>query len=271
LPRAQTATVLRGAGDLAVGQLDPPAVLAGFAVAQLARFTLEEGDLAGVQRGHDWYRIRLGIEAGAHPGQRQGEQARGNPRLKSGPDLVGYQPRATTCSSGVDIGQACGGTFVRCSVPVYSGWCGTHSSTTRVHPSSRISSCWRVVLPQAGGALRITALEGGDMSGSSFRWVFLPYCLIRQDDGSYVVCNRRYKPVGDARTEFVDYEQRVKVRIKGLTPARAARLDHAGREHLDRIYLYADGCVPTDSQADWDAYSKRLQLLANLEVEPLQD
>lgn len=102
---------------------------------------------------------------------------------------------------------------------------------------------------------------------SDFRWVFLPYCLLRQDDGSYVVCNRRHKPVGDARTAFVDYEPHVRIRFKRLTAAIVRKLDYAGREDLARIELYNDGCVPTDSQAKWDSYSARLQLLAKLKVE----
>ncbi len=105
------------------------------------------------------------------------------------------------------------------------------------------------------------------MAISSFRGVFLPYCLLRQDDGSYVVCNRRYKPVGNTASEWVDYEPAVRVRIKGLTAAVATKLDHAGRDDLDRIYLYNDGCIPTDSAANWQAYSVRLAKLAGLKIE----
>ena len=106
---------------------------------------------------------------------------------------------------------------------------------------------------------------------SSFRWLFLPYCLIQQEDGSYVVANRRYKPVGITRKDFVDYDEYpVAVRFKRkLSAAQARNLDCMGRENIDRIYFYNDGCLPTDSQADWDAYSKRLQKLAALEVQPV--
>lgn len=102
---------------------------------------------------------------------------------------------------------------------------------------------------------------------SSFRWVFLPYCLLRQDDGSYVVTNRRYKPVGMVTTAHVDYMAHpVRVKFKRLTAATARKLDYAGRDDLERIYLYNDGCLPTDSQAHWQAYSARLQILAKLQV-----
>lgn len=102
----------------------------------------------------------------------------------------------------------------------------------------------------------------------SFRWLFLPYCLLRQEDGSYVITNRRYKPLGMTTREHVVYEDHpVRVRFRRLTKATARALDHAGREDLDRIYLYNDGSIPTESDANWSAYSKRLQRLAALKVE----
>ena len=92
----------------------------------------------------------------------------------------------------------------------------------------------------------------------------MPYCLIKQADGSYVICNRRYKPVGITRTDFVDYDEYpVKVRFKRqLSVVQAKALDWNGRDSVDRIFLYNDGCVPTDCDAHWKAYSKRLQRLA---------
>lgn len=107
-----------------------------------------------------------------------------------------------------------------------------------------------------------------DFMADPFRWLFLPYCLMRQDDGSYVVTNRRYKPIGITRADWVSYEEYpVRVRFKRLTVATAKALDHAGRDSLERIYLYNDGCIPTESDANWTAYSRRLQRLAGLQVE----
>lgn len=95
----------------------------------------------------------------------------------------------------------------------------------------------------------------------------MPYCLIRQDDGSYVITNRRYKPVGMTSTDHVDYDAHpVRVKFKRFTAATARKLDCKGRDDVSRVYLYNDGCVPTNSQADWDAYSARLQALAKLQV-----
>lgn len=40
-----------------------------------------------------------------------------------------------------------------------------------------------------------------------FRSVYLPYCLKRQEDGSDVVLNREYKPVGFNTREHIPYEE----------------------------------------------------------------
>lgn len=103
---------------------------------------------------------------------------------------------------------------------------------------------------------------------SSFRWVFLPYCLIQQADGSYVVVNRRYKPVGLTQTDFVRYEDfPVAVRFaRKLSAAQIRAISYSGDTDPGRIYLYNDGCIPTDSDANWTAYSKRLQRLADLKL-----
>lgn len=103
---------------------------------------------------------------------------------------------------------------------------------------------------------------------SEFRLVFLPYCLMRLEDGSYVVTNRRYKPVGMTVTSWVDYEKYpVRIRFKrSLSAAQIALLDCKGRVEEDRIYLYNDSCIPTKSAANWKAYSERLQRLAGYTV-----
>lgn len=104
---------------------------------------------------------------------------------------------------------------------------------------------------------------------SEFRLVYLPYCLQLLPDGSYVVLNRRYKPVGITRTDWVEYEDYpTRMRFKkALTAAQRERLDAKGRSDSDCIYLYNDACVPTDSAAHWAAYSERLRQLASLTIE----
>lgn len=106
------------------------------------------------------------------------------------------------------------------------------------------------------------------MSSRDFRALFLPYCLIQQKDGAWTVVNRKYKPVGMLTDDFVDYEKH-SVRFKGLTPRVAAKIAHDGPDGLqgtERIYLYDDGSVPTDSAAKMKAYLARLAILAKLQV-----
>ena len=98
--------------------------------------------------------------------------------------------------------------------------------------------------------------------------MFLPYCLLLQEDGSYVVTNRRYKPVGLTMTEWVEYaDYPCRIRFaRALRDEQIALLDCKGRVNRDAIYLYSDGCIPTDSEANWKAYSSRLQRLAGYKV-----
>jgi len=106
---------------------------------------------------------------------------------------------------------------------------------------------------------------------ADLRQLLFPYCLQRRDAGQYVVLNRRYKPVGFTTGDWVTYEDYpVLLKLKGLGPATAAKLSWDGSSDLDRIYLYNDGCIPTDSAAHWTDYAARLKLLAKLHVEDVR-
>jgi len=95
----------------------------------------------------------------------------------------------------------------------------------------------------------------------------LPYCVQRQEDGSYIVLNRDYKPLGFKTTEHVDYDAYpIKVKLRGLGAATAAKISWNGSSDLSAIYLYDDGCVPTISAANMTAYLKRVAHLAKLRV-----
>ncbi|MFM0265485.1 hypothetical protein [Paraburkholderia sediminicola] len=100
------------------------------------------------------------------------------------------------------------------------------------------------------------------------RSVFLPYCVQRQEDGRYAVLNREYKPVGFWTKAHVTYEDHpTLVKIRGLTAARAAKISYNADPSVERIYLYNDGCVPTESAANMTAYLARLAVLAKLEID----
>lgn len=99
------------------------------------------------------------------------------------------------------------------------------------------------------------------------RSVHLPYCVKKQDDGTYVVLNREYKPLGFKTKEHVKYENYpISVKLSGIGPATAKKLSYKGSTDVDTIYFYNDGCVPTESAANMKAYLERLGHFAKLKV-----
>lgn len=102
---------------------------------------------------------------------------------------------------------------------------------------------------------------------NDFRAAYLPYCLIRQADGRYAVVNRRYKPLGYLTSEWVNYQDKpILAHLSGLDPATIRKLSWSGSEDAERIYLYNDGCIPTENAAHMRSYLDRLAILAKLKV-----
>lgn len=103
---------------------------------------------------------------------------------------------------------------------------------------------------------------------SEFRQVFLIYCLQRQEDGRFIALNRRYKPVGMNSTEWVKYEDfPVGFKFKrALSDHQVAALSFKDDTASECIYLYNDGCIPTDSPSAWAAYAERLGRLASYKI-----
>lgn len=100
---------------------------------------------------------------------------------------------------------------------------------------------------------------------TDFSSIYFPYCIEKQSDGTWVVLNRQYKPVGFNTSDYIKYEEfPVSAKLQGIGPAIAKKLAYDGEVSGDRIYLYNDGCTPTHSRADMDAYLKKLELLAKL-------
>ena len=102
---------------------------------------------------------------------------------------------------------------------------------------------------------------------TDFRAVYFPYCIEKQADGSWVVLNRQYKPVGFNTSEYIKYEDHpVSSRLEGLGPATLDKLSYTGKAEGDRVYLYNDGCVPTHSKKNMDVYLEKLRILAKLRL-----
>ncbi len=102
----------------------------------------------------------------------------------------------------------------------------------------------------------------------NFRYIYLPYCLLKQPNGYHLVLNRDYKPLGFATRTHLRYEDYpIEVKFKRLTRNTAARLSWEESGNVEKIFLYNDGCIPTVSAAHMTKYLKKLRILANLEIE----
>jgi hypothetical protein len=103
---------------------------------------------------------------------------------------------------------------------------------------------------------------------NNVRALYFPYCLQRRKDKLWVILNRNYKPVGTLNDEWSDYDALpANMCIKNVSGAQAKKLSYSGdSDNSHCIYLYNDGCVPTNSQADMDAYLVRVAVLMKLKT-----
>jgi hypothetical protein len=98
--------------------------------------------------------------------------------------------------------------------------------------------------------------------------IALPYCIQKQEDGSYVVLNRKYKPIGFLTEERLDYgKYPIQVRFKGLKEKTIRRISVDGDPDDGAIYLYGDGSKPTQSAKNMRDYLERLSVLMSLKVQ----
>jgi hypothetical protein len=107
-----------------------------------------------------------------------------------------------------------------------------------------------------------------------FRFTHMPYCIKKLPSGNYIALNKDYKPLGFPK-KWVDYEETgTTFKLPGLTEALAIDISYDGRgfrysplDHTECLWLYNDGCIPTNSKANMDKYLQRLGLLLKLRVE----
>jgi len=110
---------------------------------------------------------------------------------------------------------------------------------------------------------------------SDFRFTHMPYCIKKLPSGNHIALNREYKPIGFHSNARVDYEAtRATFKLNGLIKALAAKISYDGRgfrrspiDGTECLWLYNDGCIPTNSNADMEDYLQRLGLLLKLKVE----
>lgn len=88
------------------------------------------------------------------------------------------------------------------------------------------------------------------------REVWMPYGMVQLEDGTWRLFNRSYAPMGEP----------IKFARK-LSEATLAAISAPVKERREgMLWFYNDGCVPTDSDVNWKAYSDRLKALAKLQV-----
>lgn len=96
---------------------------------------------------------------------------------------------------------------------------------------------------------------------------FLPYIIFQCKDGTFLLLNRHYKPLGMVPRpgDWADYATSTqRFRVRGLTPEIAARISVKGDPDVSWIALYNDGCRPQDSNKNRCALLKRLKMFFDL-------
>jgi hypothetical protein len=102
---------------------------------------------------------------------------------------------------------------------------------------------------------------------SDFRAIYLPYCIRKLKDGSYIFLNREYKPLGFNTGDWIDYEEHpVSTRFTGINTKLASELSWENSGDVNEIYLYNDKTHPMNSKKYMDLYLAKIERLAKLKV-----
>ncbi|WP_298984033.1 hypothetical protein [uncultured Roseibium sp.] len=102
-------------------------------------------------------------------------------------------------------------------------------------------------------------------SNEIIRKAMFPYGMSKNEDGSWTLFNRDYKPLGVVSKDWEDWDdERHKVRLNGLGPATLAKLGVPGNVIPNRVYFYEDASVPTRSKKNMDEYFEKLKILIRL-------
>ncbi len=92
-----------------------------------------------------------------------------------------------------------------------------------------------------------------------------PYGMEKNDDDTWTLFNRNYKPVGVVSTEWREWREwnnpDHKINLKGLTERRLLSLDVNCIGEGSRIYFYNDATNPENSAKDMNAYFDKMKIL----------
>jgi hypothetical protein len=106
-----------------------------------------------------------------------------------------------------------------------------------------------------------------DVRARAFPYVVMPCC------GGHLILNREYKPVGFHISGYVKYEDYpILVKIQGFGLAVRSKLSASGEiTSLDvPVFFYNDGCIPTASKDDMEAYLAKMRIFMKLRTEPME-
>ena len=96
--------------------------------------------------------------------------------------------------------------------------------------------------------------------------VALPFCLKRLEDGTYILLNREYKPIGFKTKEQIEYKNfPVTHKIKGITKKTVEKLSWKGDNNLDTIFLY-DGKNITSSINKMNLYLEKIKIISKYKI-----
>jgi hypothetical protein len=97
--------------------------------------------------------------------------------------------------------------------------------------------------------------------------IYMPRCIKRENDGTYVVLNREFKPIGFKTSEFITYEEYpVCVKFKKMDPRTAKKLSVHEEYDPDCIYLYSEMRDLLDNEENMKKYLEKLAILSKWKV-----
>lgn len=113
------------------------------------------------------------------------------------------------------------------------------------------------------------------MALNDFRAVCLPYCIFNNDDGTYTILNREYKPLGFCTNNEDWKEKDLPIRLKmKIHPKKLEKIlsigNGASKNDAGHIFLYSDGSNPVKGGIRAKEYFQRLEVLLDIEVNNLR-
>ena len=105
------------------------------------------------------------------------------------------------------------------------------------------------------------------MALNNFLKVNLPYHVTVRESGEIVAVNREYLPLGvGKKDEDIPEGFPTSIKYSRATEKILKAAAYDGQVRDGSIFLYNDGCTPTSSKKDMDAYLQRLAVLSKLKV-----